>query len=79
MAHGQFSHEPKMHEAFPRTSFRIAVFQVPASCLERRFPSATGIVAVQSSGVIAGCSGIFLAFCVLLVANHRYNYRDGFE
>jgi len=61
-----------MHQAFARTSFRIAVIKVPASGLERRSPSATRVVIIVGSGAVAGGTGILLAFCVFLVADHTH-------
>ena len=59
-----------MHKAFAGAPLGIAVFKIPTSGLERRPSSVAGVVVILRGGAVAGSSGIFLAFCVFLVADH---------
>ncbi len=76
LPHGQLSHQSKMHEAFSGTSLGIAVFEVPTSGLEWRPSCAAGVIVVLGGGAVARSSGIFLALCVFLVADHSGLCRD---
>ena len=65
-----------MHKAFARASFGVAVLEIPASGLERRSPRAIEAVFIFGSRVVAGGSGVSLAFGVFLMTDHSTSRDD---